>query len=354
MSATFGNKFKVTIFGESHGAGVGVVVDGVPAGAVIDTDYINAQMLRRAPGRKLATARKESDQVEFLSGVFNGRATGAPICMFIKNSDTKSVDYDNLRYLMRPSHSDYTAHIKYKGANDYRGGGHFSGRLTAGLVAAGSIARAMLLDMGITIGAHILQVGNVKDQPFGHEINKETLEKLSTMELPLLIEIEEKIRQTIELAQAQKDSVGGAVECAIVGVPAGVGEPFFDSVESRLAQILFSIPGVKGVSFGAADAAPSSFGSEYNDAFYKEGDRVLTKTNNSGGINGGISNGMPIVFTVKMRPTPSIAQPQHTVDINTKENATLEIKGRHDPCIAIRGVCVMEAAAAIAIYDLIK
>lgn len=342
MSATFGNKIKLTIFGESHGKAIGGVLDGMPAGVAVDTDYIATQMARRAPGQSLGTPRKETDNVEILSGVTGGYTNGAPLAFVIPNTNTNSKDYSYLSVTPRPSHSDYPATVKYNGFNDVAGGGHFSGRLTAVLVAAGSIVRKVLLDKGISIAAHLVKVGDV------------TAPKYDPVRPEMTSELTDELCHQIEAVRQKGDSVGGEIECAITGVPVGVGEPFFDSVESRLAHMLFSVPGVKGVSFGNGDNAPSAYGSSFNDALTVQDGNVGTVTNNSGGINGGISNGMPIIFTAKMRPTPSIFTPQQTVDLKNKCNTTLELKGRHDPCIALRAVPVMEACAALVIYDLME
>ena len=342
MSATFGNKIKLTVFGESHGKAIGGVLDGMPAGIAVDTDYIALQMARRAPGQSLGTPRKEADNVEILSGVTAGYTNGAPLAFIIANTNTKSKDYSYLSVTPRPSHSDYPAIVKYNGFNDMAGGGHFSGRLTAVLVAAGSIVRRVLLEKGISIAAHLVKVGEA------------TAPKYDPIRPEMTGELTDELCLQIEKARERGDSVGGEIECAITGVPVGVGEPFFDSVESRLAHILFSVPGVKGVSFGNGDNAPALYGSGFNDALTVQDGNVRTLTNNSGGINGGISNGMPIIFTAKMRPTPSIFIPQQTVDLKNKCNTTLELKGRHDPCIALRAVPVMEACAALVIYDLME
>ncbi len=342
MSATMGNKIKLTVFGESHGKAIGGVLDGMPAGIKLDLDMLCVQMARRAPGQSLGTPRKEADNVEFLSGVTNGYTNGAPIAFIIPNTNTKSKDYSYLAVMPRPSHSDYSACIKHNGFNDVAGGGHFSGRLTAVLVAAGSIVRSVLEQKGVKIAAHLIKAGN------------ESAPKYNAVAPEMTTDTAPRILEQIKAVQEKGDSVGGEIECAVVGVPVGVGEPFFDSVESRLAHMLFSVPGVKGVTFGNADEAPASFGSCFNDAFCIKGGKVLTNTNNSGGINGGLANGMPILFSVKMRPTPSIFIKQQTVDLQKNCNTELELKGRHDPCIALRAVPVIEACAALVIYDLME
>ena len=341
MSATWGNMLKLTVFGESHGAAIGGVLDGIRAGTEVDEQYIAAQMARRAPGSKLSTPRSEADAVEILSGVTNGRTNGAPLAFAIRNRNTRSGDYSRFAVTPRPSHSDYPAGVKYHGYNDFSGGGHFSGRLTAVLVAAGSIVRRELEKHGIKTGAHLIRVGNAE------------AERYDPQSPSLCTDTAQSILQQIKDALESGDSVGGQIECAVCGLPVGLGEPFFDSVESCLAHLLFSVPGVKGVSFGGADAAPSAFGSGFNDPLAVREGRIVALTNNAGGINGGLTNGMPIIFTVKMRPTPSIFQPQKSVDMEKMQDTVLNIKGRHDPCIALRAVPVVEACAALAIYDLI-
>jgi chorismate synthase len=322
---------KYTIFGESHGPAIGVVLEGVPAGLELDMGQISAELARRAPGKTAAaTARSEADQPEILSGVFQGRTTGAPLCAVIRNTDTRSSDYEELRYKPRPSHTDYAASVKYRGNADWRGGGHFSGRLTAPLVFAGAVAKQILAAEGVTVSAVISELGGVKD-PTGEEAEK-----------------------IILAAKADLDSVGGAVRCTITGVPAGCGGPDFgENIEGELARAMFAIPAVKGVEFGAGFGFASMRGSGANDPFRVENGRVVTSTNNSGGVNGGIANGMPIVFTAALRPTPSIGREQDTVDLRTMENTTLTVKGRHDPCIVPRALPVIEAAAALTMVDII-
>lgn len=322
---------KYTIFGESHGPAIGVVLEGVPAGLELDMGQISAELARRAPGKTaVATARSEADQPEILSGVFQGRTTGAPLCAVIHNTDTRSSDYEELRYKPRPSHADYAASVKYRGNADWRGGGHFSGRLTAPLVFAGAVAKQILAAEGVTVSAVISELGGVKD-PTGEEAEK-----------------------IILAAKADLDSVGGAVRCTITGVPAGCGGPDFgENIEGELARAVFAIPAVKGVEFGAGFGFASMRGSLANDPFRVENGRVVTSTNNSGGVNGGIANGMPIVFTAALRPTPSIGREQDTVDLRTMENTTLTVKGRHDPCIVPRALPVIEAAAALTMVDII-
>ena len=356
MSGMWGNKLKVSIFGESHGAGIGITIDGLPSGVEIDMDEVMNEMARRAPGKsKLSTARKEGDKPEILSGVFEGKTTGTPLCGIIRNSDMHSKDYGKLKDLMRPGHADYTGFVKYHGFNDYRGGGHFSGRITAPLVFAGAICKQVLRNKGINIGAHVKSIGNVKDKSFDEvDLNVDLFNELKTKELPLLMpEKEEEMRNIVLEARQDLDSVGGTIECSVIGVDAGVGNPFFDSVESTLAHLMFSVPAVKGIEFGKGFEMSELRGSQCNDEYYYEDGKVKTYTNNNGGILGGITNGMPILFKVGIKPTPSIAKKQKTIDISTKENSELEIVGRHDPCIVQRAVPVIEAVTAIGILDLI-
>ena len=357
MSGVFGNNVKISIFGESHGNAIGVTIDGLPCGFEIDMDKVLFEMERRAPGKnQLSTARKEKDLPEILSGYFEGRTTGTPLCAIIRNSDTRSKDYSKTKDFVRPGHADYSGFERYSGFNDYRGGGHFSGRLTAPLVFAGAICKQILEEKGIFIGAHIGSIKNIEDDSFNAtNISTEELLKLKDKELPLINEsLEEKIKHTIMQAKYEGDSVGGTIECAVVGIKAGVGNPFFDSIESTLAHLMFSIPAIKGIEFGRGFDITKLFGSEANDEYYYDGDLVKTKTNNNGGILGGISNGMPIVFKVAVKPTASILKEQNTIDINNKKDVKFIIEGRHDPCIVQRAVPVIEAVAAIGILDLIK
>lgn len=357
MSGMWGNKLKVSIFGESHGVGIGVTIDGFPAGFEIDMDSIMKEMARRAPGMsKLSTARKEADKPEILSGFFNGRTTGTPLCAVIRNSDMHSQDYGKLKDIMRPGHSDYPGYIKYNGFNDYRGGGHFSGRITAPLVFAGAICKQILESKGITIGTHVNSIGEIKDKSFYDvELSKELLEELKTKELPLLApEKEEEMRNIILEAKKDQDSVGGTIECTVLGIDAGIGNPFFDSVESTLAHLMFSVPAVKGIEFGKGFEMTKLRGSTTNDSYYYEGDKVKTHTNNNGGITGGITNGMPILFKVAVKPTSSISKPQKTINIAEKKEEELVVVGRHDPCIVQRAIPVIEAVTAIGILELLN
>lgn len=354
MSGMWGNNIKISIFGESHGAAIGITIDGLPSGFEIDMDEVLKEMARRAPGKsKLSTARKEADKPEILSGFFQGKTTGTPLCAIIRNGDQHSKDYGKLKNLMRPGHGDYPGFVKYNGFNDYRGGGHFSGRITAPLVFAGAVFKQILASKGIIIGAHIKNIGSVEDKSFSEiELTKELFDELKTYELPLILkDKEEAIRNEVAEARADLDSVGGSIECSIIGIDAGFGDPFFDSMESRIAHIMFSVPAVKGIEFGKGFDMCIMKGSECNDQYYYDGDKVKTYTNNNGGITGGITNGMPILFKVGIKPTPSIAKKQRTVDVEEGKNAELEIVGRHDPCIVQRAVPVIEAAAAIAVAD---
>ena len=355
MSSTFGNKIKISIFGESHGGGIGVVIDGLPAGERIDLDAVLAQMARRAPGRdKTATPRKESDTPKILSGMLGDTLTGVPLCAVIENTNTRSRDYGELLSKPRPAHSDFTAYVKYHAANDIRGGGHFSGRLTAPLVFAGAVCRQLLERKNILIAAHIKQIGGVCDEGFDPvTVDGALMARLSRSSFALIDESrEDAMRAEVDAARLAQDSVGGIVECAVTGLPVGVGEPMFDGIEGAVAKAVFGVPAVKGIEFGAGFALASMRGSLANDPFRFKDGRVVTETNNCGGILGGITDGMPLIFRAAIKPTPSISQPQKTVDLRTGENTVLEIHGRHDPCIVPRAVPVIEAAAAVALIDL--
>ncbi len=357
MSGMWGNNLKISIFGESHGVGIGLTIDGLPSGFPIDLEGINCEMERRAPGRNnLSTARKEGDKIEILSGLFEGRTTGTPLCGMIRNSDKRSKDYSKLKSLIRPGHADYTGNIRYRGFNDYRGGGHFSGRITAPLVFGGAICKQILESYGIKIVSHIKSIGSIEDESFNPVNVSDTLiEELPKMELPLINKaLDNDIRSEILSAKSQGDSVGGIIECAIVNIDAGIGNPFFDSVESTLAHLLFSVPAVKGVEFGEGFNITKLRGSEANDEFYYDEDKVKTRSNNNGGILGGITNGMPVIFRVAIKPTASILKKQNTINIDKKRNEELNIEGRHDPCIVQRAVPVIESVAAIGILELLK
>ena len=345
---------KYVIFGESHGPAIGVTLTGVPAGLELDMDAISREMARRAPGRSaLSTARREDDQPEILSGVFEGKTTGAPLCAVIANTDTRSQDYTRTKDLARPGHADYPARVRYQGYNDYRGGGHFSGRLTAPLVFAGAVAKQILARRGVFVGAHISSVYGISDQLLE---DWDSLRAVADKDFPVLDDrAGEQMRQAILEAKDEQDSVGGAIECAVFGLPAGLGGPDFgENAEGIFSQYLFAVPAVKAVGFGAGAAFALMRGSEANDPLYMDDDgAVRAEQNCAGGINGGITNGMPLVFEVTMRPTPSIARAQFTVDMVKGENAVLELHGRHDPCVVHRAVPVIEAAAALAACELL-
>ena len=345
----------MSIFGQSHSEAVGVVVDGLPSGFRIDFDEVHAFLRRRAPGRnEFSTTRCEPDVPEFLSGIVDGATCGAPLCAVIRNLDAQSRDYDELRDTPRPGHADYTADVKYGGYTDPRGGGHFSGRLTAPLCVAGAICLQILEREGIEIGAHIAGIGGVDDSAFDPvNVDADILRAVKQAEFPVIrAESGVKMREAIESARREGDSLGGVVECAVTGVPAGVGDPMFDGVENRIAAIVFGIPAVRGIEFGNGFGSALVRGSGNNDAFYMDGDAVKTRSNNHGGILGGITSGMPIIFRVAIKPTPSIAIMQDSVSLSRRENAKIKIDGRHDPCIAPRAVPCIEAAAAIAVLDM--
>lgn len=358
MNSVYNGNITLSLFGESHSNTIGIVIDGLPPGFKIDKNYIKSEMNRRKPGQnKISTSRKESDEVKIVSGLFKGCTTGTPLCGLINSSDTKSKDYDEIVEKMRPGHSDYSGANHYRNYNDYRGGGHFSGRLTAPLVFAGSICKQYLRGLGIIIGSHILKIYNVEDRPFiTEDLTQERLELLRYKALPVItdlnfLDVEHRMKACILDAMKKKDSVGGIVECAAIGLPAGWGNPFFHSIESEMASLLFSIPAVKGVSFGAGFEIVDLFGSEANDAFRIKNNSVITKNNYNGGILGGITNGMPIICKVAIKPTSSIRKTQDTINILTMKNTKLTIKGRHDPCIVQRAIPVIESAVAITLFN---
>ena len=326
MSNSFGKKFKITVFGESHGKCVGVVVEGCPIGQKIDLNLIQNDLNKRKPGQsELTSARHEDDIFELLSGVFNGKATGAPITMIIKNKDTDSSGYEEIKNIPRPGHADYPAKIKYQNLNDYRGGGIFSGRITAAFVLAGALAKQVLKKRKITVDAEIIQIGNSRKK---QDIEKEII----------------KVKKS-------EDSIGGLIECKIIGLPVGIGEPLFDSIESVLSHAIFSIPGVKGIEFGSGFKCVNMKGSQHNDPIIIHNGKIMSKTNNAGGILGGLSNGMPVIFRVAIKPTSSISIIQKTVNLEKNKECNLKIRGRHDPCIALRAAPVIEGMAAISILD---
>lgn len=352
MKNTFGQHLAVTLFGESHGTMIGAVLDGLCPGTRVDEENIRRMLQLRQPGGAISTARKEKDGFQIVSGVVNGIATGTPLAILIPNQDTKSADYSGLQALMRPGHADYPAQCKYHGYQDTRGGGHFSGRITAALVAAGAVCHSALQTKGIYIGTHISRCAGIPDRDFG-DLDAD-MQALSTALFPALdAKAGEKMQQAILAAREDGDSVGGVLETAVTGLPAGVGEPWFDTFEGQLAHILFSVPAVKGVEFGDGFSLADMKGSQANDALCYDGDKVVAKTNHGGGIGGGITSGMPVIFRCVIKPTPSIAKPQSTVDISKKENATLQIKGRHDPAIVHRARIVIDAVTAIAVYDML-
>ena len=355
MSSEFGKLLKVSVFGQSHGKAIGVMMDGLPAGEAIDLDALQVFLNRRKPGQyPLSTSRQESDRPVFLSGLENGVTCGAPLCAMIENADHHSSDYSKLADTPRPSHADYTAHVKWGGHADMRGGGHFSGRLTAPLCIAGGIAKQILARQGIFVGAHLSAVAGISDDSFPLHPTAELFDSVATKDFPVLNDAAgETMQQAILAAREDGDSVGGIVECAVIGLPAGLGDPMFEGVENRLAAALFGIPAVKGVEFGAGFAACSLRGSENNDPFSIENGKIIATQNNAGGILGGITTGMPVTLRVGIKPTPSIAKAQQSVSLSAKEPVELSIHGRHDPCIAHRAVPVVEAVTATVVLDLL-
>lgn len=355
MSSEFGKLLKISVFGQSHGRAIGVNIDGLPAGEAIDAQELQRFLDRRAPGRNAqSTARKEADRPIFLSGVENGVTCGSPLCAIIENSDQHSSDYDELRDKPRPGHADYTAFLKWGGQADMRGGGHFSGRLTAPLCIAGGIAKQILARRGVHVGAHLAAVGRLEDEAFPLRPTPALFDAVAAKAFPTLDdEAGARMQSLIADARQSGDSVGGIVECAAVGVPAGLGDPMFDGVENRLAAALFGIPAVKGVEFGAGFAAAALLGSQNNDPFTLEDGKIATTQNNAGGILGGITTGMPLTLRLALKPTPSISRPQQTVSLSTGEPAQLQIRGRHDPCIAHRAVPVVEAVTAAVLLDIL-
>ena len=354
MKNTFGTSVSLTVFGESHGPFIGAVLDGLAPGIEVNEDDIKHALTMRRPAGKISTARQEKDEYVIASGVFEGKTTGTPISIIIPNADTRSKDYKKTYGLARPGHADFASFCKYHGFEDYRGGGHFSGRVTSALVAAGAIARAALAKKGIYIGTHIKELAGVPDRAFGDL--KADIDDLYTKVFPVLSEkAEENMRAEIEKAAADGDSVGGLLETVVIGMPAGVGEPYFDSLESVISHMMFSVPGVKGVLFGAGMDFAKMRGSEANDAFRMDDNgNVYTKTNNNGGVNGGITNGSPICFTTVIKPTPSIYKQQKTIDFVANEEKDICIEGRHDPCIAHRARIVVDSLTAIALCDMLS
>ena len=358
MSGIWGNNLEISIFGESHGRAIGVTLSGLPAGFKIDMDEVLVEMARRAPGQnELTTPRKEKDEPDIVSGVLDGMTTGAPLTALIWNTNTRSVDYSQMKKLMRPGQADYPGKVRYDGFNDYRGSGHFSGRITAPLVFAGAIAQEWLRQKGIVIGSHIQSIGSVEDERFESQgaVTAEQVEQLKSVQLPVFDESKrDAMTQVILDAKADLDSVGGIVETFVLGIDAGYGNPFFDSVESTLAHLVFAVPATKGIEFGAGFDITRMRGSEANDSYYyDENGQIKTRTNNNGGILGGITYGMPIVFRTAIKPPASIEKKQETIDIEAGENADLEVFGRHDPCIVPRVLPVLEAVTALGLMDLI-
>lgn len=352
MSSVIGKNIKISLFGESHGPLIGVVIDGLKSGIELNLNLIKQELNKRKSIANISTPRKEQDDFEIVSGYFNGYTTGTPLTIIVKNENTKSTDYKP--NILRPGHADYTAFLKYNGYQDYRGGGHFSGRITVGIVIAGAICKQILENKGIFIGSHLKQIHNIVDVDFS--VNKNALydqiQKMNQSEFAVITNsIKDEMIKCIEQAKENQDSVGGIIETAILNVQGGIGEPFFDSIESVLSSLVFSIPGVKGIEFGRGFEMASLYGSEANDQFYYQ-DGIKTYSNNNGGINGGISNGMPIIMKTCFKPTPSISKEQNTVDLLKNKNTTIKVKGRHDPCIAHRARVVVDSMVAIGILDL--
>ena len=350
MKNTFGTSVAVTIFGESHGEYIGAVIDGLAPGIDVNEEYINHMLFLRRPDGKISTPRKEEDKFKIVSGVINGKTTGTPVTILIPNENVKSGDYSGMRTVARPSHADYTAECKYHGFQDSRGGGHFSGRITAALVAAGAICKYALERKGIYIGTHVKKCAGISDREFSdlisdiNNLNKKTFAVLEESKI-------DEMTKAITDASSEGDSVGGILETAITGMPEGVGEPWFDSMESMLSHMMFSIPAVKGIEFGAGFGMADMMGSVANDPMKIENGKIVTSTNNNGGINGGITNGMPIIFRTVIKPTPTIFKPQNTVDFKEMTETVLQPKGRHDPAIVHRARIVQDAASAIVLCD---
>lgn len=354
MKNTFGSSLTVTIFGESHGAAIGVVLDGLASGIPIDEGHIEHRLSQRRPSGEISTARREADRFRIISGAYLGRTTGTPLCIEIENSDTRSADYSKMETLARPGHADYTAQKRYRGYQDIRGGGHFSGRLTAAIVAAGAIVERALADKGIYAATHVLTLGNACDTAFSIEPSSE-IKAVRESDFPTIsVKAGELMRAEILKARGELDSIGGKTETAVVGLPVGVGEPFFDTAEGLISHAMFAIPAIKGIEFGAGFELCKMSGSKANDAFYSENGRIYTKTNMNGGINGGITNGMPMVFSCAVKPTPSIAREQDTINYITGEEDRLTIHGRHDPCIVHRACPVISAMTELVICDMLS
>ena len=352
MKNTFGNQLTLTLFGESHGPAIGAVLDGLAPGIKVDQDFIAHQLTLRRPAGAISTGRREADEFQIVSGLFNGLSTGTPLCIIIPNKDAHSKDYALTRSLARPGHADYTAYCKYHGYEDYRGGGHFSGRITAALVAAGAILISALSDRGIKIGTHISRCGGVADRDFAQL--EQDIDCLNQREFAVLEQARgEEMRRVIAQAASEGDSIGGVLETAVIGLPPGVGEPWFDTVEGMLAHAIFSIPAVKGIQFGAGFDLAEARGSQFNDSFFMQDGEIRTATNHNGGVNGGVSNGMPLIFRCAVKPTPSIFKRQDTVDFISRSNASLELQGRHDPAIIHRARVVVDSVVALVLADLL-
>ena len=353
MNNTFGTHVTLTLFGESHGPEIGCVIDGLRPGLRVEEDFIAQRLALRRPVSGIGTARVEPDPFRIVSGVYRGRSTGTPLCILIPNTQAKSGDYVNLSTTPRPGHADYTGAVKYRGYNDPRGGGHFSGRLTAPLVAAGAIFLAALAEQGIRMGTHLARCAGVADRPFG--ALDADLQALSKGGFPVLEPaLGEAMQAAIQAAAQAGDSVGGVLETAVLGLPAGLGAPWFDTVEGLLSHALFSIPAVKGVEFGDGFALAELRGAQASDPFRLEAGRIVTEHNHNGGVNGGITNGMPLLFRTAVKPTPSIALPQRTVDLASGAETEIQIRGRHDPCIAPRAAAVQDAVTAFVLLDLLE
>lgn len=351
MKNTIGNSLTVTLFGESHGKAIGAVIDGIASGIAVDEDYIASQLSRRRPKDALSTPRQEKDEFSILSGIFEGYTTGTPICIMIPNADTHSSDYGEVQYKMRPSHADYTANCRYNGFQDYRGGGHFSGRITAALVAAAALVISALNKKGIYIGTHIKNIAGIADNDFTCD---QDIIEISKKDFPVIDDKAEALmKEKILVAKESGDSVGGVLQTAIIGIPAGVGEPWFDTVEGMISHAVFSVPAVKGIEFGLGFGFANTTGSTANDQMYIQDGEVKCYTNNNGGVIGGITNGMPIIFNAVIKPTPTISKEQKTVDINLMQDTTLAARGRHDPCIVHRAAVVVESVTALVIADML-
>lgn len=351
MKNTIGNALSITIFGESHGKAIGAVIDGIASGIEVDESFIARQLSRRRPSDNTSTARKEQDDFSILSGVFEGRTTGTSICITISNSDTHSADYSDMKNKMRPSHADYAANCRYGGFQDYRGGGHFSGRITASLVAAAAIVIPALNKKGIYIGTHIKNIAGITDRDFQ---NDDDIKNICQKSFPVLDgSVEAQMRERILDAKSKCDSIGGILQTAVIGIEAGIGEPWFDTVEGMLSHALFSIPAIKGVEFGLGFGYAEKRGSEANDQMCINDGKVICTSNNNGGVTGGITNGMTILFNTVVKPTPTIALEQNTVDISNLSNTTISARGRHDPCIVHRAAVVVESVTALVIADML-